>query len=129
MRLRVDAVTSRTPVVWAWTVTAMAIRPAPTPARTDTRMGLLLTSGGETIERGREADVADRRSDAYVVDWRIRVEPVRPRIHVQRGHLGQVLPFQEQLLAWNQRRQEIQLRVIELEQLAILRRVECRVRE
>src|SRR5256885_1934103 len=98
MTVRGDAETSRTPSVWAAREPRANGRSASTMRAVWTRIGdSSLDGSGEPIERALEAVCSTQRRDAVVVDRRVGIEPVRPRIDVEREDFREVRALQEQL--------------------------------
>src|SRR5262245_63397453 len=75
--------------------------------------------GRETVQARLEAVFLNDCGDTLVVERRVRVDPVALWIHVQREHLRDVRPFQQELLPGNQIRYQFQLWFVQLIQMVV----------
>src|SRR2546428_11218889 len=130
MRLRSDTVTSRMPVAWAasnMTPTGMSTN---VDARVRTRMDTPPSSRGcEAIEACLEAMFLNDCGDAFVVGRRVRVEPVRAWVDVQREHLRNIGAFEKELSSGHQSGQQVELEIVQPKQIRVARPVEGRICE
>src|SRR5207248_10739379 len=88
-----------------------------------------LTGRVQPIEATLETEFSKDRRDPFVVDRRVRIEPVRPRIHIQRQHLRQVGSLEQQLASGNQLHKQIEFDLIQTKKLGVLLAIERRVRQ
>src|SRR5438093_1010735 len=88
-----------------------------------------LSGGGQSIEATLKTKFSKDRRNTFVVDRRVRIEPVRPRIHVQRQHLRQVGSLEQQLPSGNQLPKLIEFDFIQPKQVGVLLAIQGRVRQ
>ena len=93
-----------------------AVSPTPNPTnepntKSRTHISTLrrITLRRETIESHLEAKLPEHGADAFVVDGRVRIDPIALWIDREREHFRQVRALQQNLLSGNEARQQVQL--------------------